>query len=67
MGTIRFHRVMKAPPKRVYRAFTTPEAMAKWLPPHGFVCTVHHMEPKVGGTFSMSFTNFTLTWALMAP
>ena len=58
-GTVRFHRVLKAPPERVYRAFTTPEAMAKWLPPHGFTCTVHHMEPKVGGTFKMSFTNFT--------
>lgn len=58
-GTVRFHRVLKAPPERVYRAFTTPEAMAKWIPPHGFVCTVHHMDPRVGGTFKMSFTNFT--------
>jgi uncharacterized protein YndB with AHSA1/START domain len=58
-GIIRFHRVLKAPPERVYRAFTTPAAMAKWIPPHGFTCTVHHMEPKVGGTFKMSFTNFT--------
>ena len=58
-GTVRFHRVLKAPPERVYRAFTTPEAMAKWIPPHGFTCTVHHMEPRVGGTFKMSFTNFT--------
>ncbi|MBK8422299.1 MAG: SRPBCC family protein [Elusimicrobia bacterium] len=58
-GTVRFHRVLKAPPERVYRAFTTPAAMAKWLPPHGFTCTVHHMEPKVGGTFKMSFTNLT--------
>ena len=58
-GTVRFHRVLKAPPERVYRAFTTPEAMTKWLPPHGFTCTVHHMEPRVGGTFKMSFTNFT--------
>lgn len=58
-GTVRFHRVLKAPPERVYRAFITPEAMAKWLPPHGFTCTVHHMEPKVGGTFNMSFNNFT--------
>ena len=58
-GTVRFHRVMKAPPERVYRAFTTPEAMAKWLPPCGFTCTVHHYEAKVGGTFRMSFTNFT--------
>ncbi len=58
-GTVRFHRVLKAPPERVYRAFITPEALAKWLPPHGFVCTVHQLEPKVGGTFRMSFTNFT--------
>ena len=58
-GTVRLHRVLKAPPERVYRAFTTPEAMAKWIPPCGFTCTVHHMEPKVGGTFRMSFTNFT--------
>lgn len=58
-GTVRFHRVLKAPPERVYRAFITPEALAKWLPPHGFVCTVHQLEPKVGGTFRMSFTNLT--------
>lgn len=58
-GTVRFHRVLKAPAERVFRAFVTPEAMAKWLPPHGFTCTVHHMEAKVGGTFRMSFTNFT--------
>ncbi len=58
-GTVRFHRVLKAPPERVYRAFVTPEALAKWLPPHGFVCTVHQLEPKVGGMFRMSFTNFT--------
>ena len=58
-GTVRLHRVLKAPAERVYRAFTTPEAMAKWLPPHGFTCTVHHMEARVGGTFRMSFTNFT--------
>jgi len=58
-GTVRFHRILKAPPERVYRAFTTPAAMAKWLPPHGFIGTVHHMEPKVGGTFKMSFTNLT--------
>ena len=58
-GAVRFHRVLKAPPERVYRAFTTPEAMVKWIPPHGFTCTVHHMEPRVGGTFKMSFTNFT--------
>ena len=58
-GTVRFHRVFKAPAERVYRAFLTAEAMAKWIPPHGFTCTVHHMDAKVGGTFRMSFTNFT--------
>lgn len=58
-GTVRFQRVLKAPPERVYRAFLTAEAMVKWLPPHGFTCTVHHIEAKVGGTFRMSFTNFT--------
>lgn len=57
-GTVRFHRVLRCPPERVYRAFTEPEAMAKWLPPHGFTCQVHHMEAKVGGTFRMSFRNF---------
>ena len=58
-GTVRFHRVLKAPPERVYRAFITPEALAKWLPPHGFTCTVHQLELRVDGTFRMSFTNFT--------
>ena len=58
-GTVRLHRVLKAPPERVYRAFITPAALAKWIPPHGFICTVHHLEAKVGGTFKMSFTNFT--------
>lgn len=58
-GTVRLHRVLRAPPERVYRAFLQPDAMAKWLPPDGFTCTVHHMEPTVGGTFSMSFTNFS--------
>ena len=58
-GTVNFHRVLKAPAERIYRAFITPEAMAKWLPPHGFTCTVHHMEPRVGGTFKMSFENFS--------
>ena len=47
-GTVRLHRVLKAPPERVYRAFITPEAMAKWIPPYGFTCTVHSMEPRVG-------------------
>lgn len=63
-STVRLHRVLKAPPERVYRAFTTPAAMAKWIPPHGFTCTVHHMEPSVGGTFKMSFTNFTTQHSL---
>jgi len=58
-GTVRLHRVLRAPPERVYRAFLDAAAMAKWIPPNGFTCTVHHMEPKVGGTFRMSFTNFT--------
>lgn len=58
-GTVRLYRVLKAPPERVYRAFLEADAMAKWLPPHGFTCTVHHLEARVGGTFRMSFTNFT--------
>lgn len=58
-STIQLHRVLRAKPERVYRAFLTPEAMAKWLPPHGFTCTVHEMNAVVGGTFRMSFTNFS--------
>jgi len=57
-GTIRLHRVLRASPERVYRAFLNADAMAKWLPPHGFICKVHHMDAKVGGTFRMTFTNF---------
>jgi uncharacterized protein YndB with AHSA1/START domain len=57
-GTVRLHRVLKATPERVYRAFLEADAMAKWLPPSGFTCKVHHMEAHVGGTFRMSFTNF---------
>jgi uncharacterized protein YndB with AHSA1/START domain len=57
-GTVRLHRVLRAPPELVYRAFLDADAMAKWLPPYGFTCKVHHMEPKVGGTFRMSFSNF---------
>ena len=57
-STIRLHRVLKAPPERVYRAFLDPAANAKFLPPHGYTCTVHHMDAKVGGTFRMSFANF---------
>ncbi len=58
-NTVRLHRVLRAPPERVYRAFLSADAMAKWLPPNGFTCTVHHMDARVGGTFRMSFTNFT--------
>jgi len=58
-NTVRLHRLLRAPPARVYRAFLNPEATAKWIPPDGFTCTVHHMEARVGGTFRMSFTNFT--------
>ena len=57
-GTVRFHRILKAPPERVYRAFLEPAATAKWLPPFGFTCTVHQMDARVGGTYKMSFTNF---------
>src|SRR5215475_2877324 len=58
-NTVRFHRVLRCPPERVYRAFLDAEAMAKWLPPNGFTGKVHHLEAKVGGTYRMSFTNFT--------
>ena len=58
-NTIRLHRVLRATPERVYRAFLDPDAMAKWLPPHGFTGKVHHIDAKVGGTHKMSFTNFT--------
>lgn len=58
-STIRLHRVLRAPPERVYRAFLDPEAMAKWLPPNGFTGKVHHLEARVGGTYRMSFTNFS--------
>ena len=57
--TVRLHRVLRAPPQRVYRAFLEPGALAKWLPPYGFTCTVHHLEARVGGTFRMSFHNFS--------
>jgi uncharacterized protein YndB with AHSA1/START domain len=58
-GTIRLHRVLRASPERVYRAFLDADAKAKWLPPYGFTAKVHHMDAKVGGTYRMSFTNFT--------
>lgn len=57
-GTVRFHRVLKAPPERVYRAFLDPKAKVKWLPPHGFVGEVHSIDARVGGSYRMSFTNF---------
>jgi uncharacterized protein YndB with AHSA1/START domain len=56
--TIRLHRVLRSSPEKVYRAFLEPDALAKWIPPYGFTCKVHHMDAKVGGSFKMSFTNF---------
>jgi len=58
-STVHLHRVLATSPEKVYRAFIEADAVAKWLPPNGFVCTVHHLEPEVGGTFRMSFRNFT--------
>lgn len=58
-NTIRLHRVIRATPEKIYRAFLDAEAMAKWLPPNGFTAKVHQMDPRVGGTYKMSFTNFT--------
>jgi len=57
--TVRLHRVLRAKPEKVYRAFLDATAMAKWLPPYGFTCTVHHMDARAGGTFRMSFQNFS--------
>jgi len=57
--TVRLHRVLRAKPEKVYRAFLDADAMSKWLPPYGFVCKVHHLEARVGGTFRMSFHNFS--------
>ncbi len=62
-GTVRLHRVLRTKPEKVYRAFLDGAAMAKWLPPYGFVCKVHHMDAKVGGTFKMSFENFSTSQA----
>jgi uncharacterized protein YndB with AHSA1/START domain len=59
MSTIKLHRVLKAVPEKVYKAFIDADAQAKWLPPNGFTCKVHHLDSKVGGTYKMSFTNFT--------
>ena len=58
-NTIRLHRVLRTTPEKLYRAFLEPDAIAKWIPPFGFTCKVHHMDVKVGGTYKMSFTNFT--------
>jgi uncharacterized protein YndB with AHSA1/START domain len=58
-NTVELHRVLKSTADRVYRAFLTPAAVAKWLPPHGFTCTVHEQDSRVGGRYKMSFTNFT--------
>ena len=58
-GTVTLHRVFKAPPERVYKAFIDPDAQVKWLPPYGFTCTVHEMDVRVGGIYRMSFTNFS--------
>ena len=58
-STVQFHRVLRTTPERLYRAFIDPDAMAKWLPPNGFTGKVHHMDPRVGGSYKMSFTNFT--------
>jgi uncharacterized protein YndB with AHSA1/START domain len=57
-NTVRLHRVLRAPAERVYRAFLEPDAMVKWLPPHGFTAKVHHLDARVGGGYRMSFTNF---------
>lgn len=57
--TVRLHRVLTTRPEKIYRAFLEPDALAKWIPPDGFACTVHHLEPKIGGTFRASFRNFT--------
>ena len=58
-NTVKLHRVLRAPTERIYRAFLDADAMAKWLPPHGFTGKVHHLDAKVGGTYKMSFTNFS--------
>ena len=58
-GAIKLHRVLRTSPEKIYRAFLDADAMAKWIPPYGFTCKVHHMDAKVGGTFKMSFNNFS--------
>jgi uncharacterized protein YndB with AHSA1/START domain len=57
-NTLKIHRVLRAAPEKIYRAFLNPEAMSKWLPPNGFTCKIHHMDARVGGSYKMSFTNF---------
>ena len=57
--SVQLHRVLRTKPEKVYRAFLEPEAMSKWIPPYGFTCQVHHMDARVGGTFRMSFNNFS--------
>ncbi len=58
-NTVKLHRVVKAAPEKIFKAFITPDALAKWIPPNGFTCSVHHYDSKVGGTYKMSFTNFS--------
>ena len=58
-NTVQLHRVIRSTPEKIYRAFLDADAMVKWLPPHGFTGTVHHLDVKIGGTYKMSFTNFT--------
>lgn len=58
-GTVRLHRVFNAPPERVFKAFLDPDALVKWMAPHGFTAKVHHLDPQVGGSYTMSFTNFS--------
>jgi uncharacterized protein YndB with AHSA1/START domain len=58
-GTVQLHRVLRASPEKVYKAFLDPDGLAKWIPPYGFTCKVHHLDAHVGGTFKMSFTNFS--------
>ncbi len=58
-NTVKFHRVFRAPPERVYRAFLDSDALVKWIPPNGFTGKVHHLDARVGGSYKMSFTNFT--------
>jgi uncharacterized protein YndB with AHSA1/START domain len=59
MGTVKLHRVLRTPPERLFRAFVDADALAKWLPPNGFTARVHHIDARVGGSFRMSFTNFS--------